>query len=124
MTMAKTKKTKAAEAEPCVEDTGLSPQTREEYIDDVLQQVSAYEERLDELESGMESSGWDDMSEYRSQLDDLRLKLRGLRTKTEELEAIPDHSWASVHEEMEASLADVGGGVEDLASGLSLVLPE
>jgi hypothetical protein len=124
MTMAKTKKTAAAEAEPCVEDTGLTPQSREQYIDDVLQQVGAYEERLDELESGMESSGWDDMSEYRSQLDDLRLKLRGLRAKSEELEAVPDHGWPSAHEEMEASLAEVGGGVEDLASGLSLVLPE
>jgi phage shock protein A len=122
MIMAKTKKTSAAEV--CAEDTGLAPQSREDYIDDVLQQVGAYEERLDELEAGMESSGWDDMSDFRSQLDDLRAKLRGLRAKSEELEAVPDHSWASVHEEMEASLADVGGGVEDLASGLSLVLPE
>ena len=122
--MAKTKKNPAGETAAGAPETGLGPQSREDYIDSVLQQVGAYEERLDELEADMESSGWDDMSDFRGQLDDLRVKLRGLRAKTEELEAVPDQSWSGVYEEMESSLSDVGGGVEDLASGLSLVLPE
>lgn len=121
--MAKTK-TPKTEDTACAPETGLSPQTREEFIDSVLQQVGAFEERLDELEGDMESSGWDDTSDFRSQLDDLRMKLRGLRSKSEELEAVPDHSWSGVYEEVEASLADVAGAVDDLASGLSLVLPE
>ncbi len=122
--MAKTKDNPASEAAACAPETGLAPQSREEYVDSVLQQVGAYEERLDELEADMESSGWDDMADYRGQLEDLRVKLRGLRAKTEELDAVPDHSWSGAYEEMEAALADVGGGVDDLASGLSLVLPE
>ena len=122
--MAKTKNITAAETVACAPETGLAPQSREGYIDSVLQQVGAYEERLDGLEADMESSGWDDMADYRGQLDDLRVKLRGLRTKTEELEAVPDHAWPGVDEELESSLSDVGGSVEDLASGLSLVLPE
>jgi hypothetical protein len=123
MIMAKTKQA-AAESAACAPETGLEPQTREGYIDSVLEQIGGYEERLDQLESDMESSGWDDTSDFRSQLDDLRLKLRGLRGKSQELEAVPDRSWTDAHEEMEASLSDVAGGVEDLASGLSLVLPE
>jgi len=122
--MAKTKNIATTEAAACAPETGLAPQSREEYVDSVLQQVGAFEERLDELESDMESSGWDDMSDYRGQLDDLRVKLRGLRAKSEELAAVPDRSWTGVFEEMEAALADVSGGVDDLASGLSLVLPE
>lgn len=121
--MAKTKKANA-EGAACAPDTGLAPQSRDEYIDSVLEQVGDFEERLDQLESDMESSGWDDTSDFRSQLDDLRLKLRGLRAKSEELDAVPDRSWADVYEEVEASLADVAGAVDDLASALSLVLPE
>lgn len=121
--MAKNKK-ENADGAACAPETGLEPQTREGYIDDLLEQIGGYEERLDQLESDMESSGWDDTSEFRSQLDDLRVKLRGLRSRSGELEAVPDRSWSDVHEELEASLADVAGGIEDLASGLSLVLPE
>jgi len=122
--MANTKKAAAKESAACGEGVGLAPQTREEYIDSVLQQVGDYEERLDELEGDMESSGWDDISDFRGQLDDLRRKLRELRARSDELEAVPDRSWPDVYEEMEQSLVDISGGVEDLASGLSLVLPE
>lgn len=122
--MAKTKKNLTSEREACVEGTGEPRVTREEYADSVLQQVGAFEERLDELEGDMESSGWDDISEFRSQLDDLRVKLRGLRSRSDELEAVPDPSWPSVREEMEESLTDLAGGVDDLASALSQVLPE
>lgn len=121
--MAKTKTPTAAGA-ACAPETGLSPQTREEYVGSILEQVEALEERLDELEADMESSGWDDTSDFRSQLDDLRLKLRELRSRSAELEAVPDRSWPGVSGEMEASLADVAGAVQDLASGLSPVLPE
>lgn len=118
------KRTSSAEGAVCPPETGLEPQTREGYVDNVLEQIGGYEERLDQLESDMESSGWDDTSEFRSQLDDLRVKLRGLRSQAQELEAVPDRSWSESHEEMESLLADVAGAVEDLASGLSLVLPE
>jgi len=118
------KKKANPEGAACLDDQNPPRQNREEYVASVLQQVGDFEEKLDELEGDMESSGWDDISDYRGQLDDLRLRLKGLRSRSEELEAVTDSSWPAVYEEMEESLADVAGSVADLASGLSLVLPE
>ncbi len=118
------KKKANPEGAACPDEQNLPRQNREEYVSNVLQQVGDFEEKLDELEGDMESSGWDDISDYRGQLDDLRLRLKGIRSRSEELEAVTDSSWPAVYEEMEESLADVAGSVADLASGLSLVLPE
>ncbi|MGB8959925.1 MAG: hypothetical protein WCC00_13030 [Candidatus Aminicenantales bacterium] len=118
------KKKANPEGAACPDEQNLPRQNREEYVASVLQQVGDFEEKLDELEGDMESSGWDDISDYRGQLDDLRLRLKGIRSRSEELEAVTDSSWPAVYEEMEESLADVAGSVADLASGLSLVLPE
>lgn len=118
------KKKANPESAPCADEQDLHRQNREEYVASVLQQVGDFEEKLDELETDMESSGWDDISDYRGQLDDLRLRLKGLRSRTEELEAVPDPSWPAAYEEMEESLADVAGSVADLTAGLSQVLPE
>ncbi len=118
------KKKAVPEGAACPDEQNLPRQNREEYVASVLQQVGDFEEKLDELEGDMESSGWDDISDYRGQLDDLRLRLKGIRSRSEELEAVTDSSWPGVYEEMEESLADVAGSVADLASGLSLVLPE
>ena len=122
--MANTKKKKDMEGSACPEDLNMSGQSREDYVASVLQQIGGFEERLDELESGMESSGWDDIGEYRGQLEDLRLKLKAARSKSEELEAVSDQAWPAAHEEMEETLGEMAGSVEDLASGLGLVLPE
>ena len=122
--MANTKKKKDVEGPACPEGLNMSGQSREEYVASVLQQIGGFEERLDELESGMESSGWDDIGEYRGQLEDLRLKLKAARSKSEELEAVSDQAWPAAHEEMEETLGEMAGSVEDLASGLGLVLPE
>lgn len=118
------KKKANPEGAACPDEQNPPRQNREEYVANVLQQVGEFEEKLDELEGDMESSGWDDISDYRGQLDNLRLRLKGLRSRSEELEAVTDSSWPAVYEEMEESLADVAGSVADLASGLSLVLPE
>lgn len=124
--MAKKKITTPAGAkEPaCPEGLNLPRQTREEYVENVLQQIGAFEERLETLEADMESSGWDDIANFRGQLDDLRVKLRDLRSRSEELEAAADQAWPDAREEMEDALAGVGGGIEDLAAVLSPVLPE
>ncbi|MGZ5424066.1 MAG: hypothetical protein ACXWF4_05900 [Candidatus Aminicenantales bacterium] len=126
--MANTNDNNKKKADPdgaaCAEEQNPPRQNREEYVAGVLQQIGDFEEKLDELEADMESSGWDDISDYRGQLDDLRLKLKGLRSRSEELEAVPDPSWPGAYEEMEESLVDVAGSVADLAAGLSLVLPE
>lgn len=118
------RKPKAAEDVVCADDLALTQQSREEYVAGVLQQIEAFEEKLGELEGDMESSGWDDISDYRGQLEDLRTKLRALRSQTEELETVADPAWPGASEEMEGSLAEVAGGVESLTVGLSLVLPE
>src|SRR5512137_728307 len=121
--MANNKKKTPQEGAACPEELDLPRPNREEYVAGVLQQVGAFEEKLDELESDMESSGWDDIGDYRGQLDDLRARLKGVRSRSEELEAVPDPAWPAAYEEMEASLVDVAGGVEDLTAALSGVLP-
>jgi chromosome segregation ATPase len=118
------RKRNRTESAACADELALTQQSREEYIAGVLQQIEAFEEKLGELEGDMESSGWDDLSDFRGQLDDLRTKLRTLRSQADELETVADSVWPGAYEEMEESLADVAGGVEGLASGLSLVLPE
>lgn len=108
----------------CPDEQNPPRQNREEYVASVLQQVGDFEEKLAELEADMESSGWDDISDYRGQLDDLRLRLKGIRSRSEELEAVPDSTWPGVYEEMEETLADVAGSVADFTSLLGQVLPE
>ena len=126
--MADIKKTRtpatSAEEPPCPEGLNLPRQTREEYAENVLQQIGGFEEKLETLEADMESSGWDDIANFRGRLDDLRVKLRDLRARSEELEAAPDRAWPEARQEMEDALTDVGGGVEDLAAVLGPVLPE
>lgn len=112
------------EGAACADELALAPQSREEYLAGVLQQIEAFDEKLGELEGDMESSGWDDISDFRGRLDDLRTKLRALRSQADELETVLDPVWPGAYEEMEESLSGVAGEVEDLASGLSLVLPE
>ncbi len=118
------KKKAAPDDAACPDEQNQPRQNREEYVASVLQQVGEFEEKLGELEADMESSGWDDISDYRGQLEDLRLRLKGIRSRSEELEAVTDSAWPGVYEEMEETLADVAGSVADLTSGLSLVLPE
>ena len=108
----------------CPEEPSLPRQTREEYVESVLGQVGGFEEKIDELEAGMESSGWDDISDFRGQLDDLRLKRKGLRGRAEELEGMPDAEWADAYDEMEDSLLEAGESLADLGAALSMVLPE
>jgi len=102
----------------------MSRQSRGEYVASVLEQIGDLEEKLAELESGMESTSWDDVGDYRGRLEDLRLRLKAARAKSEELEAAEDSDWPSVHEEMEETLLEVAGSVEDLALDLGRVLPE
>lgn len=99
-------------------------QSRDEYVSGALAQISEFEEKLSELEADMESGGWDDIGEYRTRLDGLRLSLRSVREKSEELEAVPDSAWPSARGEMESLLLEVAAGVEDLSAELSGVLPE
>jgi hypothetical protein len=122
--MATTRKKKPAEGAACPEGLDLPRQTREEYVADILQQIGAFEERLDELEADMESSGWDDIGDFRGQLDDLRVKLKAARSRSEELETVSDAAWTDAQEEMEESLIEISGSLDDLVAGLSPVLPE
>lgn len=120
---AKNNKTKAA-GPACPTGLDLPRQTREDYVATVLEQVGAFEERLDEIEADMETSGWDDIGDFRRQLDDLRARLKGIRARSGELEGVADQDWPDAYEEMDASLLDVAGSLEQLSAGLSSVLPE
>jgi hypothetical protein len=121
---AKTNKTKAASGPACPTGLDLPRQTREEYAATVLEQVGAFEERLDEIEGDMENSGWDDIGDFRRQLDDLRARLKGIVARSGELEGVADQDWPDAYEEMEASLLDTAGSLEQLSAALSSVLPE
>jgi len=114
----------AAEGPACPDDLSLPRQTREDYVATVIQQIGAFEEKLDQVESDMESSGWDDIGDFRRQLDDLRMRLKGLRSKSEELEGVADPAWPDAYEEMEQSLVEAAGDIDNLVAGLSGVLPE
>jgi hypothetical protein len=121
---AKNDKTTAAPGPACPTGLNLPRPTREDYVATVLEQVGAFEERLDEIEADMENSGWNDIGDYRGQLEDLRARLKGIRARSGELEAVADKDWPEVYEEMEASLLDAAGGLDDLSAGLGQVLPE
>lgn len=121
---AKNIKTRAAAGPACPTELDLPRQTREDYVATVLEQVGAFEERLDEIEGDMENSGWDDIGDFRRQLDDLRARLKGIVARSGELEGVADQDWPDAYEEMEASLLDTAGSLEQLSAGLSSVLPE
>ncbi|MDH4270887.1 MAG: hypothetical protein OEW18_02800 [Candidatus Aminicenantes bacterium] len=108
----------------CPEGLKLPGPSREEYVASVLEQISEFEEKLSELESDLESAGWEDAGDYVTRLEDLRLQLKAARTKSEELEAASDAAWPSVYEEMDGALLAVAGRVEDFASELGRILPE
>jgi hypothetical protein len=112
------------EGPACPEGLNMPGPSREEYVGGVLEQIGEFEEKLGELESDLESAGWEDAGDYLIRLEDLRLQLKAARTKSEELEAATDAAWPSVYEEMEAALLEVAGRVEDFASELGRVLPE
>jgi hypothetical protein len=122
--MGVSRKKAAAKGPACPGELALPPPNREDYVATVLEQVGAFEERLDEIETDMESTGWDDIGEFRRQLDDLRARMRGLRSRAGELEGLPDADWPDARGEMEESLLEAAGGLEDFAAGLSQVLPE
>jgi chromosome segregation ATPase len=115
---------KEQEGAACPEELNMPRQSREEYVAGVLEQIGGFEEKLADLESDMESAGWDSVGDYRGQLDDIRSRLKEARAKSEELETAADSAWPSVFEEMEETLLEVAGRVEDLARVLGLVLPE
>jgi phage shock protein A len=115
---------KGEEAAACPGEINLPGPSREEYVSSALEQIGEFEERLAELESDMESAGWDAVGDYRGGLEDLRLRLKEARAKSEELEAAADSAWPTVYQEMEETLLELAGSVEDLALELGRVLPE
>jgi hypothetical protein len=89
-----------------------------------MEQIGEFEEKLDELESGLETSGWNDLADYRGQLEDLRLRLRTARAKSAELEAAPDREWPELRKEMEEVLLDLADSVRELSLLAGQVLQE
>lgn len=115
---------KGEEGAACPGELNMPRQSREEYVSSAAEQIGEFEERLAELESNMESAGWDAVGEYRGGLEDLRLRLKEARAKSEELEAAEDSAWPSIYKEMEETLLELAGSVEDLALELGRVMPE
>jgi hypothetical protein len=114
----------AKEGPACPGELNLPLPSREDYVGTALEQIGEFEERLADLESDLESAGWDDVGDYRGQLEDLRLRLKAARAKSEELETVPDAVWPSFYQEMEDTLLELADSVEDLALAAGRVLPE
>ncbi len=115
---------KAKGGAPCPGDLNLPSLSREDYVGTTLEQIEEFEDRLAELETDLESAGWDDVGDFRGQLDDLRLRLKAARAKSEELETVPDTEWTSTYNEMEEILLELADSVEGLAVLAGRVLPE
>ncbi len=126
----KPKKTQASKApkttadKPCPEDLNLPRPSREDYAGTVEEQIADFEETLDGYETDMESTGWDDLSEFRNRIDDLRARLKSLRSQSEELADAEDAEWPALHEDMEKALLDMSDAMRDIAVELGQVLPE
>jgi len=115
---------KAKERAACPGDLNLPSLSREDYVGTSLEQIEEFEDRLAELETDLESAGWDDVGDFRGQIDDLRLRLKAARAKSEELETVPDTEWTSTYNEMEEILLELADSVEGLAVLAGRVLPE
>ncbi len=115
---------KGREKALCPEELNMPQQSREEYIASVLEQIRDFDEKLADIETEMESSGWNDIGEYRGQLEDLRLHLNAARAKSVELETAADSDWPSLYKEMEETLLEAADRVENLTRGLAQVIPE
>jgi len=114
----------SAQASPaCAGELTLPSQSREDYTGAVLEQIGEFEEKLDELESSLESAGWDDIADYRGQLQDLRLRLRASRARSAVLETVPDKEWPELRQEMEAALLDLADSVSEFALLAGKVVP-
>jgi len=114
---------KAKERAACPGDLNLPSLSREDYVGTSLEQIEEFEDRLAELETDLESAGWDDVGDFRGQIDDLRLRLKAARAKSEELETVPDTEWTSTYNEMEEILLELADSVEGLAVLAGRVLP-
>lgn len=115
---------KVEEGAACPGELNLPSQSREDFADTAMEQIGEFEEKLDELESGLETSGWNDLADYRGQLEDLRLRLRTARAKSAELEAAPDREWPELRKEMEEVLLDLADSVRELSLLAGQVLQE
>jgi hypothetical protein len=111
------------EGPACPGELNLPRPSRHDYVAGVVEQLREFEERLGELEFELESAGWNDEGGRSGGFDDIRLRLKAARAKSEELEAALDADWPALYGEMEESLLDVAGRLEDLASELGWVLP-
>jgi len=119
---AKVRKKRTGAVSP--EDLNLPRPSREDYAASVEVQIADFEETLDGIETDMESSGWDDIGEFRNRLDDLRERLKEARAQSEALEAAENASWPSLHEEMEETLLEMSDSIRDFSIALGRVLPE
>jgi len=111
------------EGPACPDGLNVPRPSRDDYIAGVLEQIAEFEERLGELESDLEAAGWEDPGDYTNQIEDLRVQLKAAREKAGEVEGATDAAWPSVYDEMEETLLEVTGRMENLAAELGRVLP-
>jgi len=111
------------EGPACPDGLNVPRPSRDDYVAGVLEQVAEFEERLGEFESDLEAAGWEDPGDYINQIEDLRVQLKAAREKAEEVGGATDAAWPSVYDEMEETLLEVTGRMENLAAELGRVLP-
>lgn len=109
---------------PCPDELILPRPSREDYAESVEEQLANFGETLDGLETDLESSGWDEVGEFRGWIDGLRARMKEIRTLSEELESAQDASWPSLHEDMEKTLLEMSDSIKEISTELGRVLPE
>jgi hypothetical protein len=108
----------------CPDELDLPRPSREDYVDGVREQLGDFEETLEAIESDMESSGWDDIGDFRGRLDGLRARLKEIRSQAEELMGAEDSAWPSLYEDMEKTLLEMSDGIQDISVELGRVLQD
>jgi len=111
-------------ARPCPEELDLPRPSREDYAETVEEQLADFAETLDGFETDLESSGWDEVGEFRASIDDLRNRLKEIRSQSHELESVEDSAWPSTHEDMEKTLLEMSDSIKEISVELGRVLPE
>lgn len=102
----------------------MSPEPREYYSARLRGELDEVAERLDEIETGMESEGWEPESDYEELLSGVRLELAQAREKVDALDAATDAEWRRSFEEAEEASAAVGRLLERLSRLIDGLLPE
>jgi hypothetical protein len=102
----------------------MSREPREYYSARLLGELDEIAERLDELETSMESEGWEPESDYEELLSGARVELAQAREKLTALDGADDAAWGDLFEEATQAVSAAGRAYENVSRLIGEMLPE